>query len=167
MPWKEVMAMTQAEWFIKAMEMAFQEGKGLWAHSLLDVLKGLTAEQAAWKPQGQVTRSIWEIVNHVIFWKEIALRHFKGEEAIKVEDDWPAVSEVGEEAWSKAVERLKEVHADLIERLKGEELDPDRTIMLVEGWTAPLGETLYGLIAHDCYHIGQILTLRQLQGIGL
>lgn len=159
--------MAQTEWFLKAMEKAFQKEEGLWAHSLLDALEGLTADQVAWKPQGKGTRSTWEIVNHVAFWKEIALRHFKGEEAIKVEDDWPPVSEISEEAWAKTLERLKQVHADLIERLKDEELDPDRTVTLVEGWTAPLGETLYGLIAHDCYHTGQILTLRQLQGIGV
>ncbi|MBI3461342.1 hypothetical protein HY009_10485 [Candidatus Acetothermia bacterium] len=30
-----------------------------------------------------------------------------------------------------------------------------------------LGEHICGVLAHDCYHTGQILTLRQLQGIGL
>ena len=156
--------MTQTEWLLKAMEMAFQKGQGLWAHSLLDALEGLTAEQAAWKPEGQETRSIWEIVNHVIFWKEVVLRFLDGEEAIQAGDDWPPVSEVSEEAWAKTVERLRKVHEDLIQRLRERELDLDRKVTLVEGWTAPFGETLFGLIGHDSYHTGQILTLRQLQG---
>jgi len=156
--------MTQTEWFIKAMGMAFQRGKGLWAHSLLDALAGLTAEQAAWKPQEQETRSIWEIVNHVTFWKEVVLRFLDGEETVKVGDEWPPVSEVSEEAWARTVEHLRETQEQLIKGLKGREFDLDRPVTLVEGWTAPFGETLFGLIAHDCYHTGQILTLRQLQG---
>jgi len=159
------MVMAQA-WFLKAMEMAFQEGRGLWALSLLDALEGLSPEQAAWKPQGQETRSIWEIVNHVTFWKAVVVRFLDGEEAIKVEDDWPPVSEVSEEAWAQTVEHLRETQEQLIQGLKGGEFDLDRPVTLVEGWTAPWGETLFGLIAHDCYHTGQVLMLRWLQGIG-
>ncbi|MBI3660032.1 hypothetical protein HY230_06120 [Candidatus Acetothermia bacterium] len=61
-------------WLIKSMHMAYDEGKGLWAHSLLDAIKGLSAEQAAWKPRKKDARSVWEIVNHVAFWKDAMAR---------------------------------------------------------------------------------------------
>ncbi len=54
------------DWLVKSIEMAFQRNKGLWADSLLDVLEGLTPEQAMWKPEGKDIHSIEEIVNHII-----------------------------------------------------------------------------------------------------
>ncbi len=38
---------------------------------------GLTAEQAAWKP-GPERHSIWQIVRHVIRWKESVLAAVEG-----------------------------------------------------------------------------------------
>jgi uncharacterized damage-inducible protein DinB len=163
MPKKQVQ---QAEWLLKAMGMAFQRGKGLWGLSLLDALEGLTAKQAAWKPRKKGARSIWEIVNHVTFWKDFVVRHLDSKSYIRAEDDWPEAGEVSEETWLKTVQRLKRVHNDLLRRLRAGRLNLDESCDLTEGWTAPLRAVLHGVIAHDGYHTGQILTLRQLQGIG-
>jgi uncharacterized damage-inducible protein DinB len=138
------------------MQKAFQKGRGLGAHSLLDALEGLTAEQAAWKPQGQKTRSIWEIVKHIASGKEFVVRRLDSE--LAAIEEWPKIEEVSEEAWAETLEQLKRCQERLFQavgKLKDEQLEE------------PIGEHLFGLIAHDCYHTGQILTLRQLQGIGL
>lgn len=155
--------MTQKEWFIKAMGMAFQKGQGLWAHSLLDALEGLTAEQAAWKPQGQEARSIWEIVKHVASGKDFVGRRLDGE--LATVEEWPKIEEMGERAWAETLEQLKRCQERLIQavdKLKDEQLSEP-----LPGGEKPIREHLFGLIAHDCYHTGQILTLRQLQGLGL
>ena len=166
---KEGIEVTQIEWFIKAMQKAFQKGQGLWAYSLLDALEGLTAEQAAWKPQGREMRSIWEIVNHVSFWKDAIVRSIEGKPRADTsqheEKGWPPVTDTSEAAWGEAVEHLKSCHEALIEairQLKDEQLEEP-----FSGEEEPLAEHLFGLIAHDGYHTGQILLLRQLQGIGL
>ncbi len=164
MPRKQKRAQ-QAEWLLKAMDMAFKKGKGLWAHSMLDALEGLTAEQAAWKPRKKDARSIWEIVNHATYWKDCLVQRLDGSTAkFSDEESW-AVGETSEEAWTKAVARLKRTHNALMRRLKAQgKLDLDQPF---PGEKMPTGEALYGVLAHDCYHTGQILTLRQLQGIGL
>jgi uncharacterized damage-inducible protein DinB len=48
-----------------------------WFVSLNNALIGLTAEQAAWK-DGSTNNSIWQLVNHLIFWNENYLNRFKG-----------------------------------------------------------------------------------------
>jgi uncharacterized damage-inducible protein DinB len=151
------------------MQKAFQKGRGLWAHSLLDALEGLSAEQAAWKPQGQKTRSIWEIVSHVTFWKDALRQRLEGgpwaDTSEHEEKGWPPVREISEKAWANTLEELKRSHEALVQavsKLKDEQLEkpfPDEE--------EPIGEHLFGLIAHDGYHTGQILAMRQLQGIGL
>lgn len=159
----------QTEWLLKAMEMAFGKGKGLWAHSMLDALEGLTAEQAAWKaagpqPQQKGTHSIWEIVNHATYWKDYLVQRLDGvTKSFSDEESW-VVEETSEEAWAKAVARLKRTHNALMRRLREKRLDLGKPF---PGEKMPTGEALYGVLAHDCYHTGQILTLRQLQGIGL
>jgi uncharacterized damage-inducible protein DinB len=52
--------------------------KNVWFVSLKTVLDGVTAEQAAWKPEG-ADNSIWETVNHLVFWNERWLQRYRGE----------------------------------------------------------------------------------------
>lgn len=154
----------RTEWLLKAMEMTFQKGRGLWAHSLLDALEGLTAEQAAWKPRKKGAHSIWEIVNHTTYWKDFLVQRLNGSTAkFSDEESW-VVEETSEEAWAKAVTRLKHTHNALMRRLREKTLNLDKPF---PGEKMPTSEALYGVLAHDCYHTGQILTLRQMQGIGL
>lgn len=155
----------QTGWLIKALEMTFTKGKGLWAHSMLDALEGLTAKQAVWKaagPQPHGAHSIWEIVQHVTYWKGFLVQRLDGKTTkFSDEESW-VVEETGEEAWAKAIARLKRTHNALMRRLREKKLDLDKPF---PGEKMPTGEALYGVLAHDCYHIGQILTLRQIQGI--
>ena len=48
------------------------------SYRLKTALDGVTAEQAAWKPAG-ADNSIWENVNHIIFWTERWLQRYRGE----------------------------------------------------------------------------------------
>src|SRR5262245_47472670 len=55
---------------------------GLWAAPWGKALEDLTPEQAAWAPQsvnGDKRHSIWQIVNHMIFWREHDIRAFAGD----------------------------------------------------------------------------------------
>ncbi len=161
----------QAEWLLKAMEMAFQKKKGLWAHSMLDALEGLTAEQAAWKaagpqPQQKGAHSIWEIVNHATYWKEYLVQCLDGRTPAASESDeisWH-VETVSAEAWDRTLTQLKRTHNALIRRLRARQLDLNKPF---PGAKSKTGEMLFGVLAHDLYHTGQIVVLRQMQGIEL
>jgi len=51
-----------------------------WFPPLSEALKGLTAAQADWRPEGGSVNSIWETVHHLIFYKERLLTRLSGEE---------------------------------------------------------------------------------------
>lgn len=144
------------EWIIKAMEMAFQENKGLWADSLLDAIKSLNSEQANWKPAGGEIHSILEIVNHIISGKRFILSALEGKKPVYEEETKEGVS------WEDAVKALKDVHEKVISLLKEKDINLDAKIPEEDStW----GEMLFGVLAHDCYHLGQIIILKGLQGL--
>jgi len=163
MPQKKKAAQTgQTEWLLKAMELAVQKKKGLWAHSMLDAVEGLTAEQAAWKPNKKGVHSIWEIVHHATYWKDFLVQRLEGSTAkFSDEESW-VIHETTEEAWAKAVARLKRTHNKLMKRLREKKLDLGKPF---PGEKMTVGEALFGVLAHDLYHTGQIVLLRQMQGI--
>ncbi|TJY40937.1 DinB family protein [Cohnella pontilimi] len=136
-----------------------------WYPPLLDALKGVTAEQAVWLPQGFDSLStIWGNVNHLIFYKERLLKRWLGKETGNplgvTNDDTFAVPEKSEAAWQETLARLDRVHKEIrhkISAMKEEDFDqslPDHTI----------GRALNSLIAHDAYHTGEIILLRKMQG---
>src|SRR5712692_4071940 len=49
-----------------------------WQAPLTASLEGLTASQAAWKPE-RATNSIWMVVNHLSLWKEYHVARLTGE----------------------------------------------------------------------------------------
>lgn len=152
----------QTEWLLKAMELAFQKKKGLWAHSMLDALEGITAEQAAWKPNKKGVHSIWEIVHHATYWKDFLVQRLEGSTAkFSDEESW-TLEEATEEAWAQAVARLKRTHNKLIRHLWEKKLGLNKPLpseKMTIGWA------LFSVLAHDLYHTGQIVLLRQMQGI--
>lgn len=144
------------KWLVESMDMACQKGKGLWADSLFDALEGITPEQAGWKPEGKDVRSIQEIVNHIISGKRFLLSVLEGKKPSFEE------SEGGSLSWEEVVKELTDVHNKVISMLRERDIDIDEKL---PGGDSAWGELLYGILAHDCYHTGQIILLKGLQGI--
>ncbi len=169
MPIKKKAANNQVEWLSEMMEVAFQKKKGLWAASLLDAIEGLTPEQASWKPKKKDARSIWEIVNHVALWKDVMTKRLGGVPREKVDPlmkvSWLPIKAVSAAEWKQSVNGLTSRHKAFVKILTTLTMkDLERpTAQAKVNW----GYHIYGVLAHDCYHTGQILTLRQMQGIGL
>ena len=121
-----------------------------------DALNELTPSQAAWKP-GPNRHSVWAHVNHVSFWREYLLAAVRGEpkpsqaEIASQQFDAPAdPAHATPQAWSAAKERLSRTQTDVAASLADPRTDPDH---------------FGGLVAHDAYHLGQIMLLRALQGM--
>ncbi|XID94850.1 DinB family protein [Paenibacillaceae bacterium WGS1546] len=135
-----------------------------WYAPLAEALRGVTLEQAVWKPQGEPVNSIWETVEHLIFYKTRLLRRLTGEESEHppglTNDDTFAIGDATEERWIEAQARLKNVHLALGERLAGlEEQSLDERIP-----DTPIGVWFLNLALHDANHVGQMIFLRKLQG---
>ncbi|KFM95559.1 DinB family protein [Bacillus clarus] len=135
-----------------------------WYPPLADALKTLTAEQADWRPAGEHSNTIWETVEHLIFYKKRLLKRITGEESQYPEgltnEDTFAVASKTESDWEATQNRLKSVHLGIRERITN--LNVDQLQALVTN--RPLDEWLNSLILHDVYHTGQIILIRKLQG---
>lgn len=134
-----------------------------WYPPLAPALEGVTAEEASWRPQGEAGNTIWENVNHLLYFKERLLKRLGKEETISEgisNDDTFLNVEEGDEAWQKTVGRIAKAHKDIrdaVSRMSEEDLRrpaPNR----------PLQDQLHSLMVHDAYHTGQIILIRKLQG---
>ncbi len=113
----------------------------------------VSAAQAAWSP-APGRKSIWQNVNHVIFWRTYVVHRLRGgankSEAEINAANWAVPDPPTESAWARARKDLEASHR-LIEAAVA---DP------------ALGtERLEYLLAHDAYHLGQIMYIRALQGM--
>lgn len=125
---------------------------GLWAAPWHKAVQGLTPAQAAWTP-GPGRHSIWQIVNHMIFWREHERRNLAGDKPSGAERErrnFEAPADVSEQAWQRTLARLEESRT--------------QTRALLADPANPLDRIQY-MIPHDCYHVGQIMLLRAMQGL--
>jgi hypothetical protein len=113
----------------------------------------VTPEQAAWSPvPGR--KSIWQIVNHVIFWRTYVLDRARGGPQLTPEEierrNWEPPTAVTPEAWRQTRTRLRDSHT----RLREAVADPGTTL-----------DRIQYMLPHDAYHLGQIMYVRALQGL--
>lgn len=135
---------------------------GLWAASLSKAIDDLTPQQAAWRPDlpaGDMAKrhSIWQIMHHIMFWREVAVRRTMGgpspsdDEVASRNFDAPTDTiDATSGNWRMAREKFGESHR----MVRGALADPNLSL-----------ERFPYILAHDCYHLGQIMQLRAMQGL--
>ncbi|MEP6945601.1 MAG: DinB family protein [Acidobacteriota bacterium] len=133
-----------------------------WFVSLRKALDGVTSEQAAWK-LASVDNSIFETVNHLIFWNERWLQRYRGEldRPEDVENKGTFKSDEGD--WARTLEKLWVV----MDKWRGKlaVITDDKLASPVNAeYQAPWRSPLAHQNIHNAYHIGQIVLLRKLQG---
>ena len=112
-------------------------------------------------PNG-IEHSIWQIVNHMIYWQEFSLALLRNDIPRTPEhaaDTWTDnVSPTSESEWLNAVNTfLKGLHA-----VEGFIDDLDTTVVARQGRSR--AELIGMLVGHNSYHLGQIVFLRQILG---
>ncbi len=135
--------------------------EGNWIPSWPDSLRGLSAEDAAWKPDDTNTdaHSIWQEIVHVTFWRRVTLGAITNEprptddevNAREFAAPDPSSDGVTESAWAAAVAALEQSQRAIADELCDENSSLD------------LERVQYHLI-HDAYHLGRITHLRALRG---
>ncbi len=145
-----------------------QPGPGLrnWhgGPSPVTALRGVTAEQAAWRP-GPRRKSIWALALHVAYWKYTVRRHLEPGPIPRFRrspSNWPAPPEKADDAvWARDVALLRDEHERLVTAATRVSLDAlDRIPPAGRRWT--YGQLLLGIAAHDAYHTGQIQLMKKL-----
>src|SRR5208282_2627289 len=92
---------------------------GAWhGDSLFEVLKGVTAEQAAARPV-ENAHSIWELVLHIAAWDGAVRRRMTGV-AVKLSGakNFPPVTDTSAAAWNDALAHVRRVHDELIDAME-------------------------------------------------
>src|SRR3979490_1878752 len=93
---------------------AFQ-GDAWHGDSLLEILEGVTAAQAAARPIKHA-HTIWELVLHIAAWDSAVRPPLAGEAGgLSDEQNFPSRMEASEGAWRRAVEQAKRFHKELVE----------------------------------------------------
>lgn len=137
------------------------DGEAWHGPSVNDLLKGVTARQAAAKPVPG-GHSIWEIVLHISVWQDVARRRIAGEVIIELppELDWPAIPDMSESAWRQALENLVQSKQKLRQCIS--QLPEKRLEEILPGKGYSIYFLLHGVIQHNLYHTGQIAVLKKL-----
>ena len=152
------------ELLLKQFTLCFDENG--WFVAVRNAIDGVTAEQAAWRPEG-TDNTIWESLAHLTYYNNAYLQRFKGVESrYDVADNDATFAQGGtatEEAWRAEVEKFDRVMNEFRELLKaadGSKLDEPVPTNTSRRWW----EVVADINAHNAYHAGQILLLRKLQG---
>jgi hypothetical protein len=128
-------------------------------------LRGVAAEQAAWRPAPD-RHNIWELAVHAAYWKYSVLRRLRSEEIrfpLKGSNWFPRPEgEPSERAWKADLQILGAVHRDLREAVAALS---DRDLEAIpEGSKTRVIDLVSGVARHDIYHAGQIQLLKRLCG---
>jgi hypothetical protein len=125
-------------------------------------VRGLTAQQAAWRP-GRGRKCIAEIVVHAAYWKYTVRRRLVGEKRgsfpLKGNNWFELPKPFSNAAWAECVKLLEAQHG--LMRAAIEQALTGRGGALLSG--EKMHHVIRGIAMHDVYHAGQIQTLKALQ----
>lgn len=131
--------------------------------SVLKILEGVTAEQAAAHPIPGA-HSIWELTLHIAAWERACKRRLAGDPAQLTDaEDWEPVNDTSEAAWEQTRQQLIDNHRELLEAIAN--VDESRlNEPIIRDSQIPFSSvyvTLHGGVQHDLYHAGQIAILKK------
>lgn len=150
---------------LRALEQGYDK-KSWHGTNLRGSLRGITHEQAAWRPAPD-RHNIWELAVHAAYWKYSIVRRIRGGARgsfpLQGSNWFPRSTELTEKAWKEDLKLLDAMHRDLLEAVAG--LDDTDLERIPEGSKTPFADLIQGGAFHDIYNAGQIQLLKRLQGI--
>ena len=126
--------------------------KNLWWPAFDPSFKDLSPEQAAWKASPG-RHSIWQILNHICFWREVVVGRLEGKEPPPHElerRNFEEPANRSDAAWKASVERFARSQRVVRSALESGKLTEDRFRFMVP---------------HDAYHLGQVMYIRAMLGL--
>jgi hypothetical protein len=125
-------------------------------------IRGLDAEQAAWRPAPD-RHNIWEVVVHAAYWKYIVRRRLlhekRGSFSLKGSNWFARPADSPHPAWQEDIALLEATHRSLREAVasfpakKLTAKPPNSKMSNIR--------MIYGIASHDLYHAGQIQLLKR------
>lgn len=136
------------------------EGEAWHGPSVLEILAGVSAEQAASRPIAGA-HSIWELVLHIGSDYTLVLRRLAGDgRQFTPGEDWPACPPATAENWRRAVDTLRQLNQQLRDAVRAFPAE-----LLDQPLVPEVPHTAYaqfiGVTQHNLYHAGQIALLKR------
>lgn len=148
------------------------EKKAWHGPNLRGTLRGVSAEQAAWRPAPD-RHNVWELALHTAYWKYASRRRLTGEKRGAFPaggSNWlvrpvplrgkKGKDSVTEKAWRADLALLDGEHRRL--RAAVAAIPPGRLSSVSPGSRHRIDTLVYGIAAHDVYHAGQIQLVKRL-----
>jgi len=143
------------------------DGEAWHGPSVMKLLEGVTAEQAAAHPIPGA-HSIWELTQHIRAWEGACLRRLNGDPAqLSDQEDWEPVNDFSEASWAQTKRSLRETHEQLLQAI-GTVDDSRLDQPIIDHPKIKFSSvyvTLHGGVQHDLYHAGQIAILKKALGL--
>ena len=156
--------MSEAARIADQLRLAF-DGHAWHGDSLFQILKGVTAAQAAARPI-KSGHTIWELVLHIAAWDGAVMRRLGGVAVrLSAAQNFPPVKDTSEAAWRKALAEVRSVHEELVAAVAA--FPDSRLDEAVPGKRAAhhtFYYMLHGVVQHELYHAGQIALLKKVRG---
>lgn len=150
------------ELLLEILDQAFDR-KGWHGTTLRGALRGLTPDQALWRP-GPGRHNIWELTVHAAYWKYAVRRRLAGDAMgsfARKPSNWPAVPETPDQTiWKVDIRLLESEHRLLREAVRT--LPPAKLEARSPQGVWTNAEEIHGIAAHDLYHTGQIQLIKKL-----
>ena len=132
---------------------------GKYAHiDPVKALKEITPELARRKLKG-ISRSCWDLVFHMNYWQDMILRAYDGDESpakANDADSWPnTTNRPSDHEWTALVEEFEKGLGRLSNMAEQDDLTQSS-----KAWPhSSLLRDLFIMIAHNSYHLGQVVQL--------
>ena len=138
-------------------------GKSWHGPNLKGSLRGVSAEEAAWRPRPG-RHNIWELAVHASYWKYAVRRRLlnekRGSFVLKGSNWFARPQNLTQDAWRDDLRVLTENHERLRDAIAA--LDPGQLHKSVPGSRYSCAKLILGVTAHDVYHTGQITLIKRL-----
>ena len=150
--------MSELERLADQLKRAF-EGNAWHGPSVMEILNGVTAQQASTRAF-PAAHTIWELALHIGAWERACLNRLQGQRAELTDaEDWPPVSDPGDQAWQQLKLTLQHGNQQLRNAVQG--LTEERLDQPILPGMPSVYITVQGVVQHDLYHAGQIAILKK------
>lgn len=161
--------MPEAKHLAHALTTLLSDPRGGWFTPAIIAIEDLTSEQAA-KVPAYGFNSAWAVVNHMSYWMEYLLLGLRGEKTDKLKqagkENWHVINPPYlEPRWHADKEQLFAINTELAgvvsnfsDQSLSEPYAPDKAERYL---------VIQGIIAHNCYHTNEIISIRHMNGFWL
>ena len=128
--------------------------------TLQETLSGITPEQANKRPIPN-GNTIWEILNHIIAWRQNVLKRVQGERVDSPADNYiNKITDTSQDAWRHTLKALENTQKEWLYFLSTfNEADFEKVYPANKH---SYYKHIHGIIQHDAYHLGQIVLLAKM-----